>query len=171
MGCPPRDVVRVRRAACVAGVACVALWALSAAAVPTVAQAPPLGRAVLPGTGGAGGTAAAVSVGYREAADRFELLDQVSAWWPDYVEPAYRRAWEARGLGRAGDDTLFATYRELRTRHVDRTGQGGGDAAAWRTDSTGGGLFTAGAALTSDPVAAAFYASASVEEALAASPA
>ncbi len=102
---------------------------------------------------------AVIEVRYREAADVFEMLDQVSAWWPDYVEPAYRQSWiDARRL-EPGDSTYFARYAQLRARHVDRTSEAGGG----RRD--GSGLFTAAATATADPVAAAFYQSDSLAEA------
>jgi hypothetical protein len=114
----------------------------------------------------------AIGVAYREAADLFELLDHVSAWWPDYVEPAVGDAWRARGLTAPGDSSWFARYARVRARYFDRRGQeGGGRAAgdavpeAWRA---GSGLFSAAATRTADPVAAAFHAADRVEAALAA---
>jgi hypothetical protein len=106
-----------------------------------------------------------ISVRYREAACLFEILDQVSAWWPDYVEPEYRKAWIARGLEQKGDSIWFRRYATLRSRYFDRTGQQGDSAAgsaAWRA---GSGLFTAGATQHADPVAAAFHDAESLDDA------
>lgn len=101
-----------------------------------------------------------IEVRYREAADVFEMLDQVSAWWPDYVEPAYRQSWIDAGRIRPDDSTYFAQYAQLRARHMNRMSQtGSGERRG------GSGLFTAGAAATADPVAAAFYQSDSLTEA------
>jgi hypothetical protein len=100
------------------------------------------------------------AVRYREAADVFEMLDQVSAWWPDYVEPAYRQAWIDAGRIRPDDSTYFAQYARLRERHVDRSGQTG---SGERRGASG--LFTAAATSTADPVAAAFHASDSIDAA------
>ncbi len=119
-----------------------------------IATASPAGAAFAQGE-------VAVHVRYSDAADAFEILDQASAWWPGFVEPAYRAFW-ADSLGvTPADSVLFDAYSRLRTRHFDRTGQENGDP---RTGPDG--LFTARAALTADPVAHAFYQSETVEEAL-----
>jgi hypothetical protein len=101
-----------------------------------------------------------ITVRYREAADVFEMLDQVSAWWPDYVEPAYRQSWIDAGRIRSEDSTYFAQYARLRERHIDRSGQTG---SGERRGASG--LFTAAATATADPVAAVFYASDSMNTA------
>ena len=102
-----------------------------------------------------------VVVRYREAADVFEMLDQVSAWWPEYVEPAYRLAWTDAHLLQPGDSAFFARYAELRARHFDRTGQD-----SHGNFREGSGLFTARSTLLADPMASAFYQSDSLPQAL-----
>jgi hypothetical protein len=101
-----------------------------------------------------------IEVAYREPADAFEILDNVSEWWPGYTEPAYREAWvDSVGIVPA-DSAFFARYAQLRARHFDKSGQDNGDPRTSRS-----GLFTDRATLTADPVAFAFYGSESMEEA------
>ena len=119
------------------------LSALAACSIPATAQVP------------------SVVVRYREAADVFEMLDQVSAWWPEYVEPAYRLAWTDAHLLQPDDSAFFARYAELRARHFDRTGQDTN--GSFRGGSA---LFTSRSTLAADPVASAFYRSDSLPQAL-----
>jgi hypothetical protein len=101
-----------------------------------------------------------IEVAYREPADAFEILDNVSEWWPGYTDPAYREAWaDSVGVVPA-DTTFFARYARLRSRYFDRSGQQDEDPRTSRS-----GLFTDRAALTADPVAFAFYGSETMEEA------
>lgn len=101
-----------------------------------------------------------LDVVYREPADTFEILDNVSAWWPGYTEAVYREFW-ADSLGiSAADSALFAQYTQLRERYFDKTGQNNEDPRTSRS-----GLFTDRSILSADPVGFAFYASGSMDEA------
>lgn len=101
-----------------------------------------------------------IEVAYREPADAFEVLDNVSEWWPGYTEPAYREAWaDSVGILPA-DSAFFAQYAQLRSRYFDKSGQDNEDPRTSRS-----GLFTDRAVLAADPVAFAFYGSESMEEA------
>ena len=119
------------------------LAALAAFSLPAVAQVP------------------SVVVRYREVADVFEILDQVSAWWPEYVDPAYRAAWTDGHLLQPDDSAFFARYAELRARHFDRAGQD-----SHGNFREGSALFTSRSTLLADPVASAFYRSDSLPQAL-----
>ncbi|MEM0963599.1 MAG: hypothetical protein AAGK21_13800 [Bacteroidota bacterium] len=97
---------------------------------------------------------------YREPADTFEILDNVSNWWPGYNEAPYREYWsDSFGISPA-DSVLFARYAQLRERYFDKTGQQNDDPGTSRS-----GLFTDRAALNADPVGFSFYASESMDEA------
>lgn len=101
-----------------------------------------------------------IEVVYREPADAFEILDNVSEWWPGYCDSAYRESW-ADSVGiLPSDSTFFTQYARLRSRYFDKSGQENEDPRANRN-----GLFTDRATLTSDPVAFAFYSSETMEEA------
>lgn len=103
----------------------------------------------------------AAAVHYRQAADVFELLDNVSDWWPGYTDARYRSDW-IRTIGlSAADDTLLSRYAKLRVRYFDKRGQSNEDPS-----TSEGGLFTARATLDADPVGDVFYRSATVSEAL-----
>lgn len=108
------------------------------------------------------GAAQSITVGYRQPADVFEILDNVSAWWPDYVESAYRAEWNRRGLAQPGDSTWFAQYRIFREKYFDRSGQSGG-----APTREGSGLFTDRRAVEADPVGAAFHGAFTLDEAYA----
>lgn len=105
-------------------------------------------------------TSAPVAVAYREPADRFEILDNVSAWWPGFTDEAYRAYWVERiGLS-ADDEALFPRYAEIRAKYFDRRGQQDEDPRTSRS-----GLFTDRNALAADPLAFAFFRSESMDEA------
>lgn len=103
-------------------------------------------------------SAQSLRVAYREPTDVFEILDNVSNWWPGYTEDLYRAYWRDSVGFRAGDSVAFAQYAVIRNRSFRKDGQGN---SAPRRD--GSGLFTDRAALDADPVAAAFYASDALE--------
>jgi hypothetical protein len=103
-----------------------------------------------------------LAVAYREPADVFEILDNVSNWWPGYTDDLYRAYWrDSVGFTR-GDSVSFAQYAALRTRYFRKDGQGN---STPRRD--GSGLFTDRVALDADPVADAFYRSETMEMAFA----
>lgn len=113
-----------------------------------------------------GGTAHArsgltIEVAFREPASTFELLDQVSDWWPGYTDPTYAKFWADSARSMPDDVSWFRRYAELRNRHFDRTGQN--DETAQENP---GGLFTASAVLEADPVAHAFYRATTMDQAL-----
>jgi len=106
--------------------------------------------------------AAQTGAHYRQAADVFEMLDNVSDWWPGYTDVLYREYW-ARHVGlSAADDTMLARYAALRTRHFSKAGQSNENPA-----TSEGGLFTARATLSADRVGDVFYRSATIDDALA----
>lgn len=101
-----------------------------------------------------------LELAYREPADRFEILDNASDWWPGYADRTYREHFE-KTFGVSEDDArFFARYRELREKHFDRTGQDDPDPR-----QAACGLFTDRAVLRADPVGFAFYESATMAEA------
>jgi hypothetical protein len=103
-----------------------------------------------------------IDVAYRAPADAFEILDNVSDWWPGYGDPAYRAAWADSVGFLPADSTFFARYARLRERYFDKTGQQDEDPRTSRS-----GLFTDRGTLAADPVAFAFYRSTTMEEAFA----
>ncbi len=100
-----------------------------------------------------------IEVRYSRSADAFELMDNVSQWWPGYTELAYREAWVDSFEIAPADSLLFAEYAQIRNRYYDKTGQENDSPTANRS-----GLFTDRAVLNADPVAYAFYGSATLEE-------
>jgi hypothetical protein len=118
------------------------LWTMLFLAVPSVSRAQ-------------------VAAHYRQAADVFEILDNVSNWWPGYSNQQYRGYWEKHlGLSTT-DEELLSEYARLRERHFDKTGQNNEDPSV-----SEGGLFSARTTLHADPVGEAFFRSETVGEAL-----
>ena len=102
-----------------------------------------------------------VRVAYREAADAFEILDQVSDWWPGYTVPIYHTYWaDSVGFAR-GDSALFARYAALREKYYDKRGQGSS-----QPRREGSGLFSDRSVLRADPLATAFYAAETTNDAI-----
>jgi hypothetical protein len=104
---------------------------------------------------------AQVSVRYSQAADVFELLDNVSNWWPGYSNAEYRQFWMKQLPLTADDERLLVQYARIRERYFDKTGQSNEDPA-----TSEGGVFTARATLAADPLGDAFLGSQTIDEAL-----
>ena len=101
-----------------------------------------------------------VEAAYREPASAFEIIDNVSNWWPGYNEPEYRAFWETSFGIPETDAALFSKYKILREKYFDKSGQNNSDPKTNRS-----GLFTDSTTLVADPIAYAFYHSQSFEEA------
>lgn len=62
-------------------------------------------------------------VRYREAADVFEILDNLSLWWSGKCDPEYREHWQGRFGVTADDEQRFKAYKAVRKRYYeDRAG-------------------------------------------------
>jgi len=101
-----------------------------------------------------------IEVAFREPASSFEIIDNVSNWWPGYNEAEYRAYWEDTFGISATDTALFNQYKVLREKYFDTSGQSGGDAKTRPS-----GLFTDTSTLTADPIGQAFYQSETFDEA------
>jgi hypothetical protein len=98
-------------------------------------------------------TAPTLDVTYRDAANVFEILDNVSVWWRGKADPEYRKYWEQRyGLTEA-DQHRFASYKEIRKRYFSHE------------DDPDGGLFAP--AKAPDRIAETFYDVETLEQAFA----
>lgn len=100
-----------------------------------------------------------IVVAYREAANIFEVLDNVSNWWEDKCEPEYRAYWEQHFQVSSSDERAFLAYREVRRRYYPQP-QGSSDPRESRH-----GLFAE--RKEPDRFAEAFYASDSLTDAFA----
>jgi hypothetical protein len=58
-------------------------------------------------------------VAYREGANVFEIMDNVSNWYPGKCELPYREDWIARFGIAAEDERAFETYAEIRKRYYE----------------------------------------------------
>jgi hypothetical protein len=104
-----------------------------------------------------------VTVSYRETADLFSTMDNMSDWLPGNTIPAYREEWEARFGWTEADQQWVDRYKEYRRRTILR-GQRLPDARA-----SPDGIFAPRDQLTaaSDPLAAHFLQHTTIEAALA----
>jgi hypothetical protein len=90
---------------------------------------------------------------YREAANVFEIMDNVSSWFPDKNDAQYREAWQARFGVTSADEDRFRAYKEIRKRWFSRA------------DESRGGLFAT--SKPTDRIAEAFYTSDTLDAAYA----
>src|SRR5262249_13757064 len=58
-------------------------------------------------------------VTYREAANVFEILDNLSNWWSGKCDPEYRAYWVERFGVTPEDEQRFASYKAIRKRYYD----------------------------------------------------
>lgn len=59
-----------------------------------------------------------VTVSYRETADLFSTMDNMSDWLPGNTIPAYREEWEARFGWTEADQQWVDRYKEYRRRTI-----------------------------------------------------
>ncbi|MEB3416884.1 hypothetical protein VCJ71_12505 [Alteriqipengyuania sp. WL0013] len=104
-----------------------------------------------------------LTVSYRETADLFSTMDNMSDWLPGNTIPAYREEWEARFGWTEADQQWVDSYKEYRRRTILK-GQGSPDPR-----SSPDGIFASRDQLTaaSDPLAAHFLQHTTIEAALA----
>ncbi|QZD86278.1 hypothetical protein [Qipengyuania psychrotolerans] len=104
-----------------------------------------------------------VTVSYRETADLFSTMDNMSDWLPGNTIPAYRKEWEARFGWTEADQQWVDSYKEYRRRTILK-GQ-----TSPNPRSSPDGIFASRDQLTaaSDPLAAHFLEHTTIEAALA----
>lgn len=100
--------------------------------------------------------AVSIAVTYREGANVFEILDNVSNWWPAKCDSEYRDYWKERFGISDDDERRFAAYKQIRKAHYPRPAD---------APERGADLF--GPAKAVDRFAEAFYGAATVDAALA----
>lgn len=134
----------------------VGLLALSSCAAP----APPAVPAPTPAPAPAPTSPSGITVVYRDAANVFEILDNLSGWWKGKCDPEYREEWARRFGISAEDEQRFLAYKQIRKRYYPRPeSDPQADPATTRN-----GLFAPLKA--PDRLAEAFYASSTVDAAL-----
>ncbi len=105
--------------------------------------------------------AGGITVTYREAANVFEIMDNVSMWLSGKCDEEYRAYWQERFGVSPADEQRFASYKQLRKRSYPRPPNDAADGSDARPAS----LFAPRKPV--DRLADAFYDSATVDEALA----
>lgn len=101
-----------------------------------------------------------IQVVYSESANIFDVMDNVSNWWPGFCEEEYQKYWSKKLPLTAKDKDLFEKYRTIRERHYNDPDQAEKDPLKNRN-----GLFASLGAINADPVAEAFYSSDTLDEA------
>lgn len=102
-----------------------------------------------------------ITVEYSEAANYFDIMDNVSNWWDGFTEVEYSKEWEKRnGPNSEADIQLFSKYKDLRQKFYDDPDQKEKDPLKNRN-----GFFSTLSSATADPIAGAFYSSLTMEDA------
>ncbi len=101
-----------------------------------------------------------IEVTYLEPADIFDIMDNVSQWWPGFTEIEYQKHWEKKFGSNVKDKELLKKYGSFREKYYDDPDQKEKDPLKNRN-----GFFSTLGAINADPVAEAFYSSNSVTEA------
>jgi hypothetical protein len=91
-------------------------------------------------------------VTYSDVANTFDIIDNVSNWWPGFCEEEYRKYWERKHPVSEQDLKLFGEYKAIREKYYDVSDQSEPDPSKNRN-----GVFAFQSILTSDPIAEAFY--------------
>lgn len=93
-----------------------------------------------------------IQIAYSEAANVFDVMDNVSNWWPGFCEEEYQKYWDNKFPLTQKDRDLFEKYRSIRERYYNDPDQAEKDPLKNRN-----GIFATLGAITADPVAEAFY--------------
>ncbi len=108
-----------------------------------------------------GHSAIKIEITQRNAAHIFEIMDNVSQWWPDFNNQEYADYWKESGKSKADDKKLFDQYALIRRTYYKDVDQAERDPLKNRN-----GFFSTSGSLEADPLAIAFYSSSILEEAL-----
>lgn len=100
-----------------------------------------------------------ITVEYSKSADVFELLDNVSNWWPGFTSDEYPKFWKKNLKSNPKDEDFFKKYKSIRKKHYNDPDQKEQDPLKNRN-----GLFSNSGSLAADPYAEAFYSSNTLEE-------
>jgi hypothetical protein len=130
--------------------------ALGLVVLSTVACAAPAARAPAPPA-----PESVFDVRYREAANAFEILDNLSRWWSGKCDPEYREEWQSRFGVTPEDERHFAAYKAVRKRAYEDKAGGDPDPA-----TSSNGVFARNKPV--DRIAEAFYGAPDLDAAFAA---
>lgn len=101
-----------------------------------------------------------ILVEYSKSADIFELMDNVSNWWPDFTEEEYEKFWMKNIKSQPEDKQFFQKYTALREKYYNDPDQKEKNPLKNRN-----GFFSNSGSNEADPYAEAFYSSDTLEEA------
>ena len=90
----------------------------------------------------------------REAASIFEILDNVSNWYPGFCDTEYQDYWKQKFGISSNDKKLFKRYQKIRKKYYNDPDQKPRDPTKNRN-----GFFSTLGSLSPDPYAEAFYSS------------
>lgn len=100
-----------------------------------------------------------IEVAYSESADIFDLMDNVSNWWPGFCEEEYKKYWIKKFDASDRDKKYFKKYAEFRWRYYNDP-----DQAEKNPLKNRNGMFATLGSISADPVAEAFYSSDTLSE-------
>ena len=101
-----------------------------------------------------------IQVAYSESANIFDIMDNVSNWFPGFCEETYQEYWNKKYPLSSKDSELFAKYKSIRERYYNDPDQLERDPLKNRN-----GMFALLSTITADPLGEAFYSSETLDEA------
>ncbi|MBT4760689.1 MAG: hypothetical protein HOO06_03230 [Bdellovibrionaceae bacterium] len=102
-----------------------------------------------------------IDVLYSESADIFDLMDNVSNWWPGFTEVEYSKFWHKKFGIKKEDKLLFKKYTAIRQKYYHDPDQKPKSPLKNRN-----GFFSTLGSVNADPIAEAFYSSNSMQQGL-----
>lgn len=106
------------------------------------------------------GTDFSINVVYKEPANIFTVMDQVSEWNKDFCKTVYKNYWKGKYPFSKADQNYFARYKKLREKYFINADSNIKDVTKAKS-----GLFVEAESLTEDPLAKVFYSSETLTEA------
>lgn len=101
-----------------------------------------------------------IKVEYSMSADVFELMDNVSNWWPGFTEDEYQKYWNKQVKSDPKDIGIFKKYVSIRKKYYNDPDQKEKNPLNNRN-----GFFANSGSIKADPYAEAFYSSNTLDEA------